>query len=270
MKKIKRTERISLIVKQLVENPNKVIKYSDFVDYFEAAKSSVSEDLAIIKKALEAKHSGYIVTLSGAAGGVKYLPRLGDQAKKQLLADLQTMLCQGERAIAGGYLYIADILYDPKYIKGISQIFAERYYDKAIDCVMTIETKGIPLAFMTAQQLAVPLVIVRKQNKVTDGASVSINYISGTSNKLGQMFVHKRALKEGDNVLIIDDVMKGGGTINGLINLAAEFKANVVGSAVFLAIDSTTDKMVSDTYALLKLKNTSQKLVFGDDIQEIR
>ncbi len=262
MKKLKRAERISLIVKHLVDNPNKVIKYNDFDDYFEAAKSSISEDLAIIKKALEAKKSGYVITLAGATGGVKYLPRLNNREQSELLADLKATLCQGERAIAGGYLYIADILYDPKYIKGISQIFAERYREKKIDCVMTIETKGIPLAFMTAQQLAVPLVIVRKKNKVTDGATVSINYVSGSSNKLGQMFVHKRALKKADNVLIIDDVMKGGGTIKGLMNLVAEFDANVVGSAVFLELDTTVDKMVADTFALLKLRIKRENLTF--------
>ncbi len=262
MKKLKRSARISLIVKHLVDNPNKVIRYSEFEDHFEAAKSSISEDLAIVKNIFEANNAGYIVTLPGAAGGVKYLPCLNARQKRQLLDDLRSALCQGNRAIAGGYLYIADILYNPKYIKGISQIFAERYYDQQIDCVMTIETKGIPLAFLTAQQLSVPLVIVRKQNKVTDGATVSINYISGSSNKLGQMFVHKRALKESDNVLIVDDVMKGGGTIKGLMDLVAEFDANVVGSAVFLELDTAVDKMVDHTFALLKLKIKRETLTF--------
>ncbi len=262
MKKLKRVERISLIVKHLVDNPNKVIKYSDFDHFFNASKSSISEDLAIIKRTLEENQMGYIVTLPGAAGGVKYMPQFSDLNKQQLLDDLRNALRQGNRAIAGGYLYIADILYNPKYIKNIAQIFAERYYDKNVDCVMTIETKGIPLAFMTAQQLAVPLVIVRKQNKVTDGASVSINYVSGSSNKLGQMFVHKRALQKGDNVLIVDDVMKGGGTIKGLTNLIAEFEANIVGSAVFLALDSAVDKVVFDTFSLLKLKIKGETLTF--------
>ncbi len=262
MKKLKRVERICFIVKYLVDNPNKVIKYSEFDRYFVAAKSSISEDLAIIKTILEKNDIGCIVTLSGAAGGVKYMPRINNTKKSQLLADLHSALRQGNRAIAGGYLYIADILYDPKYIKGIAQIFAERYYNKKVDCVMTIETKGIPLAFMTAQQLSVPLVIVRKQNKVTDGASVSINYVSGSSNKLGQMFVHKRALQKGDNVLIVDDVMKGGGTIKGLMNLVAEFEGNVVGSAVFLALDSGVDKVVLDTFSLLKLKIKGETVTF--------
>ncbi|MGI5860334.1 MAG: pur operon repressor, partial [Tepidanaerobacteraceae bacterium] len=48
---MRRSDRIALISKTLSENPNKVISLSSFSDRLGAAKSSISEDLDIIKKA---------------------------------------------------------------------------------------------------------------------------------------------------------------------------------------------------------------------------
>ncbi len=265
MNKLKRTDRVSLIVKILVDNPNQLITYGQFGRLFDAAKSSISEDLSIIKRIFKAYRIGDVVTLAGASGGVKYIPRTSLDDKRALLNSLCVALSEGNRAIVGGYFYIADILYDPKYIRGVANMIAERFYDAAINCVMTIETKGIPLAFTTASILSVPLVVVRKQNKITDGATVSINYMSGSTNKLGQMFVHKGAISKGDNVLIVDDVMRGGGTINGLMRMAAEFSANVVGAAVLLELNAPHDKVIDDVYALLQLK-TDQNEVFSVEI----
>ena len=42
------------------------------------------------------------------------------------------------------------------------------------------------------------------------------------------MTLAKRSLPEGSNVLIIDDFMKAGGTIQGMMSMLEEFKANVV------------------------------------------
>ncbi|MCI2455251.1 phosphoribosyltransferase family protein, partial [Listeria monocytogenes] len=108
------------------------------------------------------------------------------------------------------------------------------FADRAIDVVMTVATKGIPIAYSVAGYLNVPVVIVRKDNKVTEGSTVSINYASGSSNRIQTMSLAKRSLDKGSNVLIIDDFMKAGGTINGMMNLLEEFNANVAGIGVLL------------------------------------
>ena len=46
-----------------------------------------------------------------------------------------------------------------------------------VDYVVTVETKGIPLAYEVAKSLGVQLVIVRRDNKVTEGPTVTINYV---------------------------------------------------------------------------------------------
>ena len=52
---------------------------------------------------------------------------------------------------------------------------------KKIDAVMTVATKGVPLANAVANVLNVPFVIVRRDLKITEGSTVSVNYVSGSS-----------------------------------------------------------------------------------------
>ena len=61
--------------------------------------------------------------------------------------------------------------------------------------LVTIATKGISLANAVANVLNLPVVVIRKDNKVTEGSTVSINYVSGSSRKIETM-VLKRTLAE--------------------------------------------------------------------------
>lgn len=83
---------------------------------------------------------------------------------------------------------------------------------------MTIATKGIPIAQAVSAILDVPFVIVRRDPKVTEGATLNVNYMSGSSSKVENMTLSKRSLAPGQRVLIVDDFMKGGGTLNGIGN----------------------------------------------------
>src|SRR5699024_11278196 len=74
---------------------------------------------------------------------------------------------------------------------------------------------------------------IRKNMRVTEGSSLSINYVSGRSQRIQTMVLPKRHLAEGMNVCIIDDFIKAGGTVAGMISLLDEFKAKVVGIGIF-------------------------------------
>jgi purine operon repressor len=73
-----------------------------------------------------------------------------------------------------------------------------------------------------------------------------MNYVSGSTGKIQTMYVSKRALKEGSNVLIIDDFMRAGGTAKGMVDLMKEFNANVQGIGVMIATKAPKQKLVND------------------------
>lgn len=227
-----------------------------FSNKFNASKSSISEDLDIIDEMFQHEGIGHLERVSGASGGVKYIPYLSEKNTTTFIQSLCAMLQDPVRILPGGYLYMSDILGDPHIVKQIGRIFASTFSKLDIDVVVTVATKGIPLAYAVATYLHVPVVIVRRDPKVTEGSSVSINYVSGSSKKIQTMVLPKRSLPEGSNVCIIDDFMKAGGTITGMQSLLAEFQANVKAIGVLAEADDEEDERVIDAYvSLVKIAN---------------
>jgi purine operon repressor len=266
--KFKRNERIGGIVKILSDSPNKVFTLSYFTEKFNAAKSTISEDLVIVKKMMEEMNLGIVETISGAAGGVKYLPFVSKEEKKVFLEGLCQKILKEQREIPGGFRYLSDVLYNPEVVAKVGGIFAQEFGSKYVDYVVTIETKGIPLALMTARSLNVPLVIIRDENKVTEGSTVSMNYVSGSTGKLKTMYLSKRAIKPESRVLIVDDFMKGGGTAKGMTDLVKEFDSEVVGLGFFIDQLSEKEKMISDYVSLLTCENVDGKLVIKPTMEK--
>lgn len=251
---MKRTERLICLTEILLAHPNTLMPLGLFAERFDTAKSTISEDLVAIKESLCLTGRGYLETVPGAAGGVKFFPSISKEEADLFLGNLAVTLSVKERMLPGGFLYMADLLYDPAVVRPLGLIFASIFREKNPEYVVTIETKGIPLALMTADALGVPAVIVRHDNKVTEGSSVSINYVSGSSKRIQTMSLTRKALETGKKVLIIDDFIKAGGTARGIMSLMEEFDAEVVGLGILMedALWSTS-RLVSKYLALLQL-----------------
>lgn len=237
----------------LMARPNATIPLTYFAELFGAAKSTISEDLLTVKEGFTISGRGRLETLPGAAGGVRYLPELPPEEGKSFLEDLAKRLSVPERVLAGGYLYMSDILFDPAYLKPLGLIFGNVFREAKAEAVVTIETKGIPLALATAEVLGLPLVVIRRGSRVTEGSSVGINYVSGSTRRIDTMSLPRRALTEGKRILLIDDFMKAGGTALGMMNLMAEFKAEVVGVGIFVEAGGNQPKLVQRHLSLLQL-----------------
>ena len=231
--KLRRSERMVLISNYLLNHPYQLTNLTKFSQEYQAAKSSISEDLTIIKKAFEEASIGQIETVTGASGGVIFTPGISEAEARNFAEELRGRIAESDRILPGGYLYSSDLLSTPHILKNVGRIIAESFKDCQIDAVMTVATKGVPLANAVANVLNVPFVIVRRDLKITEGSTVSVNYVSGSSDRIEKMFLSKRSLKPGSRVLIVDDFLKNGGTINGMISLLNEFESQLIGVAVF-------------------------------------
>lgn len=231
--KLRRSERMVVISNYLINNPYTLTSLNTFASKYGAAKSSISEDIAIIKKAFEQAQIGDIKTVTGASGGVIFTPTIAEAEAKEIVEELRQHLSENDRILPGGYIYLSDLLSTPKMLQSIGRIIANAYRGQKIDAVMTVATKGVPLANAVANVLDVPFVIVRRDLKITEGSTVSVNYASGSSGRIEKMFLSKRSLKPNSRVLIVDDFLKGGGTVSGMISLLSEFDSTLVGVAVF-------------------------------------
>ncbi|WII37667.1 pur operon repressor [Paenibacillus thiaminolyticus] len=255
MKKMKRSARLVEMTQYLMTKPHTLIPLTTFAERYGAAKSSISEDLAIIKEVFEEEGTGDLLTLAGAAGGVKFMPKCGPDKALPVIEELCTVMEQPDRVLAGGYFYITDILGQPALMNDIGRMFASAFAGREIDVVMTVETKGIPIAYATAAHLNLPVVLVRRDHVVTEGSAVSINYVSGSHKSIHTMTLARRALKERSRVLIVDDFMRAGGTVHGMIELLHEFNAMVAGVGVLVESEDVPkeERLLHDYVSLVRV-----------------
>lgn len=124
---------------------------------------------------------------------------------------------------------ITPILMNPDICDEIADEFIEQIR-QPIDVVCAVESRGFFFGPLIAQKLAVPFVPIRKEGKLpgdTYSNSYDLEYGSAT------IEMQQGALKEGQNVLIHDDLIATGGTVLAAIELIERQKA-IVSSAAFL------------------------------------
>lgn len=256
--KFKRSERLVFMTQHLTSHPNQLIPLTYFVNKFTQAKSSISEDIRILKDVFENEGIGTVQTTAGAGGGVTFQPRISDARARETVGRFMEILKMKDRLLPGGYLYMSDIMGDPHLMSDIGELIATMYSDETIDAVVTVATKGISLANAVARKLNVPVAVIRKDNKVTEGSTVSVNYVSGSTRKIETMVLSKRTLKEGSKVLVVDDFLRAGGSISGVINLMEEFSAEVVGVSVLVEAKQVENRRFTDYTSLLKVSEIDE------------
>ena len=105
---------------------------------------------------------------------------------------------------------------------------AEAWAGKKIDVVLGIEARGFLFASALAYKLNAGLVIVRKPGKLpykTKSVTYALEY--GTDS----LQIHDDALRAGQRVLIVDDVLATGGTVKAVTELVRQFNADIAGIA---------------------------------------
>jgi len=257
--KFRRSERLIDMTSYLLDHPRQLVPLTYFAERYSSAKSSISEDLTIIKETFEQRGIGTLQTVPGAAGGVKFFVKVSREKAEPFVNELCQLIANPERLLPGGYLYLTDILGDPQIVQKAGRIIASAYADAKIDVVMTVATKGIPLAYAVANQLNVPVVIVRRDSKVTEGPTVSINYVSGSAKRIQTMVLSKRSMKQDSRVLIVDDFMKAGGTVMGMISMLEEFNSHLAGIAVLVEDEKIQERLVDEYLSLVQLADVDVK-----------
>ena len=106
---------------------------------------------------------------------------------------------------------------------------------------------------MTAHHMNIPLVIARRDSRAYEGPAVKINFVAGgSSERIETMALSRRAVKPGQRALLIDDFMKGGGTLRGMVDLMREFSVQVAGIGVAIATAQPEKKRVEGAQSLLR------------------
>lgn len=121
---------------------------------------------------------------------------------------------------------ITTLLKDAVAYRDAVDLMVKPYKDVGVDIVVGMESRGFIFSGPIAYQLRAGLVPVRKLGKLP-AETVSVEYaLEYGSNTLE---IHKDAIKAGQRVLIVDDLLATGGTVRGTIELVERLKGQIVG-----------------------------------------
>lgn len=259
--KPKRNHRLLYISHYLVDRPGQLINLSYFVDFLNAAKSSISEDIDFVRQVFEINGLGEVKTFPGANGGIIFYPKVPIEEQKELLNTLIEKFTNGKRILQGNYIHTSDILQDSFMLSKVGRLIASHFVQRDIDAVMTVESKGIGLATIVARYLNVPYVTARRDSTDAIGPTISVNYVAGSMQTVRKMELEKNSLKTHQRVLIVDDFLRNGGTVEGMISLLDEFDCTPVGICVLGENRSReTDGLILPIDSLVSLQ-----LVYNQD-----
>ena len=123
---------------------------------------------------------------------------------------------------------------DVELTEQIAAEFYKRFSDKKITKVLTIETSGIAIAYPVARSFGVPLVYAKKNESVNMDGPLYVAEIDLDNKKPGKVIISKKFLRAEDRVLIIDDIMANGYSLQGLIALVESAEATVEGLGIVI------------------------------------
>ncbi len=129
-------------------------------------------------------------------------------------------------------------------------LIAEKYKDKGIDKIVAPEARGFIIGAPLAYILNAGFIPVRKKGKLpreTISESYELEYGTET------LYMHKDAIEEGDNVLIVDDLIATGGTSLAIANMVKKLNGKVAGFAFLVELEFLKGREVLKEYNVFSI-----------------
>jgi adenine phosphoribosyltransferase len=149
---------------------------------------------------------------------------------------------------------ITTLLQNKNAFKAAINLLAKKYRNKKIDYVVAVEARGFIFAGALAKDLGAGFIPVRKKGKLpwkTNSVTYNLEYGTDT------LEIHEDALKPGSRVLILDDLLATGGTVEAVAELVESQHAKIIGIAFVIELVDLKGREKLKNYpvfALIKFK----------------
>ncbi len=128
---------------------------------------------------------------------------------------------------------ILNILGDTELVQACAQALSEKLKDKEYDVLVTAEAKSIPLAHALSVETKKPYVVLRKTYKPYMGAALQAETLSITTGQPQILILDEKDVEmmRGKKVVIVDDVISTGSTLQGMRMILEKAGSSVVAEA---------------------------------------
>jgi adenine phosphoribosyltransferase len=128
---------------------------------------------------------------------------------------------------------ITTAIKDKQALREMINFLTEKFINKGIDYVAVVESRGFVFGSALAYNINAGCILIRKPGKLpaeTISEEYALEY--GTD----KLEIHKDAIEEGKNVIVIDDLLATGGTVSAACKLLKKAGANVKAAAFIIEL----------------------------------
>lgn len=149
---------------------------------------------------------------------------------------LQERIARDGKVLPGNIIKVDGFLnhrVDIDLLKALADEFYEVFAKDEPTIILTVEASGIALATIVAERFGLPLLFAKKaKSDNIEGGLYKSEIFSYTYKKTVNLIVSAEWLGEGDRVLVIDDFLANGEALRGVIDIAHQAGAEVVGVGI--------------------------------------
>ena len=142
---------------------------------------------------------------------------------------------------------ITTLLKDKDAFKLAIDKMAEQVKDKKVDLIVGAESREFLIGSALAYKMNCGFIPVRKKGKLpykTISEEYALEYGTDT------LYMHEDAIKKGDNVLVVDDLIATGGTALAMIKMVEKLGGNVIGSSFLIELEELNGRKEIEKYPI--------------------
>ncbi len=131
---------------------------------------------------------------------------------------------------------ILNILGDTELVQACARGLAEKIKGVDFDLIMTAEAKSIPIAHALSVETKKPYIVLRKTYKPYMGDAIKAETLSITTGQPQVLILDEKDIEliKGKNILVLDDVISTGSTLQGMRMVLDKAGARIAGEAAIL------------------------------------
>lgn len=157
---------------------------------------------------------------------------------------LRKMVTELVKVSPDGSYDVSNVVSNVGLLRQIAKVVYSEFSLVEVDRVLTMEVDGVPLAVEVAGEFNANVAIARAERDLGVEEFLEQKVVYSPSS-IKYLYLPKAALKKGEHVLIVDDMVRSGYTIEGLSRLAEKARAKVVGVFSIASVDQSMQKLKS-------------------------
>lgn len=173
--------------------------------------------------------------LPSAARSEKFIATFREKLLKKMIFD-------EVKVSADGSYDISPVVSNVGLLRQIAKVVYSEFSLVSVDRVLTMEVDGVPLATEVAGEFNVSLVVARDERDLGVQEFLEQKAVYSPST-VKYLYLAKSAIRKGDHVLIVDDMVRSGTTIEALTVLVERMRAKIVGIFAIASVEQAMPRL---------------------------